>query len=60
LREELRNKGYSFLTRSDTEVLLAAYDCYGEECPGKLDGMFVFAIWDAIEQSLFIARDRFG
>src|SRR6516162_8335740 len=43
LREELKSKGYSFSTRSDTEVLLAAFDCYREECPAKLDGMFAFA-----------------
>ena len=60
LRQELMHKGYSFSTRSDTEVILAAFDCFGEECPGKLDGMFAFAIWDSREKTLFIARDRFG
>ncbi|MBS1567419.1 MAG: asparagine synthase (glutamine-hydrolyzing) [Bacteroidetes bacterium] len=60
LREELRGKGYSFRTQSDTEVLLAAYSCWQEACLAKLDGMFAFAIWDAKEQSLFAARDRFG
>ena len=60
LKNELAAKGYSFRTKSDTEVLLAAYDCYQEECLQYLDGMFAFALWDAVEQSLLIARDRFG
>jgi asparagine synthase (glutamine-hydrolysing) len=60
LREELIKKGYSFSTRSDTEILLAAFDCYREECPARLDGMFAFAIWDSLEKSLFMSRDRFG
>ncbi|HEY4147679.1 MAG TPA: asparagine synthase (glutamine-hydrolyzing) [Chitinophagaceae bacterium] len=60
LREELQKKGYSFSTRSDTEVLLAAYDCWKEDCLEKLDGMFAFAIWDEWKKILFAARDRFG
>ena len=60
LKEELRKKGYSFHTASDTEVILAAYDCYKEECLGHFDGMFAFALWDEKEQTLFCARDRFG
>ncbi|MFI5155074.1 MAG: asparagine synthase (glutamine-hydrolyzing), partial [Chitinophagales bacterium] len=60
LRDELKNKGYHFSTRSDTEVLLAAYDCYQEACLTKLDGMFAFAIWDETQRSVFAARDRFG
>jgi len=60
LKEILKNKGYQFHTQSDTEVLLAAYDCYKEKCLQYFDGMFAFAIWDEKEQSLFAARDRFG
>src|SRR5882724_9834644 len=60
LKEILKDKGYLFRTQSDTEVLLAAYDCYKEKCLNYFDGMFAFAIWDEKEQSLFAARDRFG
>lgn len=60
LREQLQKKGYSFRTASDTEVILAAYDHYKEECTDHFDGMFSFAIWDDKEQTLFAARDRFG
>jgi asparagine synthase (glutamine-hydrolysing) len=60
LREELIKKGYRFQSQSDTEVILAAYDFYKEECLLHFDGMFAFAIWDEKEQSLFAARDRFG
>ena len=60
LKEIVEKKGYQFRTQSDTEVLLAAYDCYKEECLDYFDGMFAFAIWDEKDQSLFAARDRFG
>ncbi len=60
LRDQLRKKGYHFKTNSDTEVILAAYDCYKDECPDYLDGMFAFAIWDEQTNELFAARDRFG
>ena len=60
LREELRKKGYSFRTSSDTEVIAAAYDHYEDECVDHFDGMFAFAVWDEKEQELFAARDRFG
>jgi asparagine synthase (glutamine-hydrolysing) len=60
LRETLQQKGYHFHTQSDTEVLLAMYDCYKEGCLTYLDGMFAFAIWDETAQQLFAARDRFG
>jgi len=60
LREELKTKGYTFKTQSDTEVLLALYDCYNENFLNLLDGMFAFAIWDNEQNKLFIARDRFG
>lgn len=60
LRETLQQKGYAFRSRSDTEVILAAYDCWKEECLDEFDGMFAFALWDEQEQILFAARDRFG
>ena len=60
LRNTLSEKGYQFKTQSDTEVILAAFDCWGEECLQRFDGMFAFAIWDQKEKSLFAARDRFG
>lgn len=60
LREELKKKGYQFRTQTDTEVLVAAYDCWKEDCLEQFDGMFAFAIWDEEEKELFAARDRFG
>ncbi len=60
LKQQLQQKGYSFHTSSDTEVILAAYDHYEDECVEHFDGMFSFAIWDEKEQELFAARDRFG
>jgi asparagine synthase (glutamine-hydrolysing) len=60
LKSILLQKGYVFYTRSDTEVILAAYDCWKEECLKAFDGMFAFAIWDETTQTLFAARDRFG
>lgn len=60
LRTELIRKGYRFNTGSDTEVILAAYDYYKQECVQYFDGMFAFAIWDEKEKTLFCARDRFG
>lgn len=60
LKEDLIKKGYQFKSESDTEVILAAYDCYNENCLSYFDGMFSFAIWDEIDQTLFCARDRFG
>jgi asparagine synthase (glutamine-hydrolysing) len=60
LREELIKKGHTFVSESDTEVLLAAYSEYGVLALDRLDGMFAFAIWDEQERKLFCARDRFG
>src|SRR6516225_3194574 len=60
LREDLKKEGYHFQTQSDTEVLLCAYDFFGEDCLKHFDGMFAFAIWDDLEKTLFAARDRFG
>jgi asparagine synthase (glutamine-hydrolysing) len=60
LREELQKKGYSFYSKTDTEVVVASYDCWKEECVDHFDGMFAFAVWDDKEKELFAARDRFG
>lgn len=60
LKQELQKEGYHFHTQSDTEVIIAAYDCWDDECLQRFDGMFAFAIWDEEEQELFVARDRFG
>ena len=59
LKEELKPY-FNFKTSSDTEVLLAAYEQWGEACLERFNGMFAFAIWDRKESSLFAARDRFG
>jgi asparagine synthase (glutamine-hydrolysing) len=59
LRSELITD-YSFHTRTDTEVLLAAYLKWGQSCLDRLIGMFAFLVWDEQEQRLFGARDRFG
>lgn len=60
LKNDLLKQGYNFQSQSDTEVILAAYDCYKERCLSYFDGMFAFAIWDKTEKKLFAARDRFG
>jgi asparagine synthase (glutamine-hydrolysing) len=60
LKETLFKRGYRFSTQSDTEVILAAYDCLKEKCLHHMNGMFAFAIWDSKEQVFFAARDRFG
>ncbi|HPP86324.1 MAG TPA: asparagine synthase (glutamine-hydrolyzing) [bacterium] len=59
-RENLIKKGYTFKTRSDTEVILNLYREHGTDCLQYLRGMFAFAIWDKAECSLFLARDRLG
>lgn len=58
LKQELTE--YSFSTTSDTEVILAAYQRWGEDCVDHFEGMFAFALWDEANQRLFCARDRFG
>jgi asparagine synthase (glutamine-hydrolysing) len=60
VRAQLEKLGHQFYTDSDTEVVVAAYDEYGTECPKHLRGMFAFAIWDERDKSLFLARDRVG
>ncbi|WP_342740134.1 asparagine synthase (glutamine-hydrolyzing) [Bradyrhizobium sp. B117] len=59
LRKELSAQ-WVFRSTSDTEVILAAYDRWGDDCVSHLRGMFAFAIWDEKKKKLFIARDRFG
>ena len=60
LQAELEAAGFSFRTRCDTEVLLAALIHWGESALGRLRGMFAFALWDSQEQTLLAARDPFG
>lgn len=60
LRRELKEKGHSFDSSSDTEVLLYAFIEWQELCLEKLNGMFAFAVWDSHEKKLFAARDRVG
>lgn len=60
LKETLSKKGYRFQSHGDTEVILAAYDYWKEDCLEQFDGMFAFAMLDRKEQIVFAARDRFG
>lgn len=60
LRRYLATRGHVFRTDGDTEVILNAYAEWGVDCLAHLDGMFAFAIHDASDQSLFLARDRLG
>lgn len=60
LRADLEARGRRFKTESDTEVLLAGYEAFGEDILARLIGMFAFAIWQPDRKSLFLARDRLG
>ena len=60
LRIELESLGHQFHSRSDTEVLLEGYAHWGIKVLDRLNGMFGFAIWDRLERTLLIARDRYG
>lgn len=58
--EDLKQKGYSFCTNSDTEVLVSAFDFWGEHCVDRFNGMWAFAIYNSRTDVLFCSRDRFG
>jgi asparagine synthase (glutamine-hydrolysing) len=60
LREELKNSGYEFHTQTDTEVILAGYLHWGEDCVNHFNGMWGFAIHDKTKDIVFCSRDRFG
>ena len=60
IREELKQKGYSFKSDSDSEVLLVSFIEWKEDCLKRFNGMWAFLIWDRLEEKLFISRDRYG
>lgn len=60
IKAELVASGYTFMSQTDSEVVLAAYDKWGENCLHKFNGMWAFAIYDKKTRQLFCSRDRFG
>jgi len=60
LRDELLNAGHTFKTRSDTEVIVHAYEQWGAQCVNHFNGIFAFALWDERQRRLFLARDHLG
>lgn len=60
LREELKSFGYQFRTNTDTEVLLTAYQQWGENCLNRFNGMWAFVIYDRKDKKIFASRDRYG
>jgi asparagine synthase (glutamine-hydrolysing) len=60
IRKKLENLGYEFFTHCDTEVIVYSWEAWGEECLTHFRGMFAFAIWDRMRETLFLARDRLG
>ena len=60
LRRELEQAGKRFRTQSDTEVVLQAYEAFGERCVERFNGQFAFGIWDEPRSQLFLARDHLG
>ncbi len=60
LRAELESSGHIFRTKSDTEVIVHAYEQYGENFPDYLNGMFAFALHDSANHKLFLVRDHIG
>lgn len=60
LRSELKCRGHRFLTQGDKEVLLLSYMEWGTDCVNKCNGVFAFAVWNDVDEALFLARDRLG
>jgi asparagine synthase (glutamine-hydrolysing) len=60
VRAELERRGHTFKTQTDTEVIVHAYEEYGDECVKHFNGMFAISLWDARKCRLFLARDRVG
>ena len=60
VREDLKQKGYKFISYSDTEVLLTCYIEYKEKCVDHVNGIYAFGVWDEYNQELFLARDPLG
>lgn len=60
LREELKKQGCTFKTESDTEVIMAAYRVWGNDCVKKFNGMFAIVLFDKSKRQLYVANDRFG
>jgi asparagine synthase (glutamine-hydrolysing) len=60
LRNHLEDRGHRFHSQTDTEVVVHAYEEWGENCVTRFNGMFAFALWDSRKRQLFLARDRYG
>lgn len=60
IRSDLLKRGHQFKSHTDTEIIIHAYEEWGESCLTKFNGMWAFAIWDERKNSLFLARDRLG
>lgn len=60
IKEELSKDGYKFHSHTDTEVILASYDKWGQDCVNRFNGMWAFAIYDKEREIIFCSRDRFG
>ena len=60
LTEELKKKGHCFRSKTDSEVILHAYEEWGQQCVTRFNGMFAFCIYDRTKMQLFLARDRYG
>ena len=60
IKSDLISKGYTFRSETDTEVVIAAYDCFGLDCFEKFNGMWALALWDSEKKQLILSRDRYG